>query len=241
MSGYVLYRGPSLLDGSPIVAIATTDSRNRKTGDMIQVWILAADMAPTDAVHAGLDAGVCGDCTLRGTTEGGRNRGRSCYVRVFHGPLAVWKAWRRGNYSEPALHWLADLASGRQVRLGAYGDPAAVPRAVWDRLLTYAAGWTGYTHQWRTGLAMADLCMASVETDADAAEARELGYRVFHVTQGAEPKRDGYMVCPASAEAGHRLTCDACGSCSGMGQGATADVQIAAHGSGRVYLPTVAA
>jgi len=241
MPGYVLYRGPSLLDGSPIVAIATTDSRNRKTGDMIQVWILPADMSPVEAVHAGLDDSVCGDCSLRGTTQDGSNVGRTCYVRVFHGPLSVYKAWRRGRYPEPALHWLADLASGRHVRLGAYGDPAAVPRAVWERLLTYAAGWTGYTHQWRTGLAMADLCMASVETDSDAAEARALGYRVFHVTQGAEPRREGYMVCPASDEAGHRLQCDECGACAGTSAAARSNVQIAAHGSGRVHLQVVAA
>ena len=44
--GFILYRGPSLLDGSPIVVVATMASSNRKTGltgkkNMVQVWILA--------------------------------------------------------------------------------------------------------------------------------------------------------------------------------------------------------
>jgi hypothetical protein len=45
----VLYRGPSLLDGSPIVAIATIGSTNVKTGPMVQTWILRADMNPLEA------------------------------------------------------------------------------------------------------------------------------------------------------------------------------------------------
>jgi hypothetical protein len=38
--GLVLWEGPSRLDGSPIVAIATFRTDNRKTGPMIQTWII---------------------------------------------------------------------------------------------------------------------------------------------------------------------------------------------------------
>ena len=38
--GYVLHEGPSPFDGQPIVSIATLHSSNRKTGDMVQTWIL---------------------------------------------------------------------------------------------------------------------------------------------------------------------------------------------------------
>ena len=35
-SGFVMYDGPSAIDGAPIVVIATLKSSNRKTGDMVQ-------------------------------------------------------------------------------------------------------------------------------------------------------------------------------------------------------------
>ena len=46
MSGFIIYEGPSQIDGAPIVAIATLKSRNRKNGAMIQTWILRAYMHP---------------------------------------------------------------------------------------------------------------------------------------------------------------------------------------------------
>ena len=60
-TGYVIYRGPSLLDGAPIVAIATMQTSNRKTGNMVQTWILREDVSPVEASKAGADASVCGD------------------------------------------------------------------------------------------------------------------------------------------------------------------------------------
>ena len=36
------------------------------------------------------------------------------------------------------------------IRLGSYGDPAAVPIEIWDNLCSVAANYTGYTHQWAT-------------------------------------------------------------------------------------------
>ena len=47
--GYVLHEGPSPFDGQPIVSIATLHSSNRKTGDMVQTWILPRDLHPLDA------------------------------------------------------------------------------------------------------------------------------------------------------------------------------------------------
>ena len=40
-SGYIIYRGQSLLNGAPIVAVAITKSSNVKTGNMVQTYILA--------------------------------------------------------------------------------------------------------------------------------------------------------------------------------------------------------
>ena len=58
-NGVILYEGPSELDGSPIVVIATFGSKNRKTGkgrkNLIQTWIMRQDVAPWDAKTQDLD------------------------------------------------------------------------------------------------------------------------------------------------------------------------------------------
>jgi len=89
-NGMVIYRGPSQIDGAPIIAIATglaKGSRNAKTGGgLIQTWIIREDVSPADAVHSGADASVCGACPHRGEIVDRRNKGRSCYVNVFQAP-----------------------------------------------------------------------------------------------------------------------------------------------------------
>lgn len=39
--GKIIWEGKSRFDGKPIVCIATENSKNRKTGDMVQTWILS--------------------------------------------------------------------------------------------------------------------------------------------------------------------------------------------------------
>lgn len=140
-NGYVLEETTSR------VVIATGFGRasaNPKTGDMIQVWILARGVSPVDAVRMGLDDVVCGDCALRG--EVGNPKSRTCYVKVWQAPLSIWNAWKRGKY--PKLRdW--SVFNGRVVRLGAYGDPAFISGMTIENILRYADGHTGYTHQWR--------------------------------------------------------------------------------------------
>jgi hypothetical protein len=64
------------------------------------------------------------------------------------------------------------------LRLGSYGDPAAV----WRPLLAAAKGWTGYTHA-RGRLARFDWLMASCETKAQAEALRSKGARRFESFQ----------------------------------------------------------
>ena len=95
--GAIVWQGPSPIDGAPLVAVATglrRPSENRKTGPMVQVWILRADLAPSDAVESGADASVCGDCPLRGLGF----KARACYVNVGQAPQSVWRAYKRGVY-----------------------------------------------------------------------------------------------------------------------------------------------
>ncbi len=239
--GVVVYRGPSLIDGAPIVAIATLRSENVKTGDIPQVWILREDVPPVAAIMSGEDRSICGDCKLRGQVVKGRNVGRSCYVVVARAPTSVWLAYRRGVYRVVGRARLGRLFMGAFVRLGAYGDPAAVPLGVWESMLADVRGWTAYTHQWREGFALQGLAMASCETEDDAREATALGYRVVRVTEPHVPRLPGHAGCPASAEQGRRLTCLECGACNGGDPSTGPHVQVAAHGTRiRHALPVLA-
>ena len=86
MPGTLIYKGPSQLDGRPIVVIATTGSKNAKTGNMLQTWILRADVPPVQATKTGEDYSICGDCPHRGAVTGKR----SCYVLPFQAPLKIY-------------------------------------------------------------------------------------------------------------------------------------------------------
>jgi hypothetical protein len=229
--GIIVYQGKSQLNGKPIVAIATglnTKSANGKTGEIVQIYIIAAGISPVKALYNGKDEAVCGDCPHRVIEGTG-----TCYVNPAHGPLAIQKAHANGNYDYPKSEEAARILSGRVVRLGAYGDPAAVPLAVWDAILVDAAGWTGYSHQWRKPIAkgLNRYCMASVETPRQQAHAIRKGWRTFRIRENAEDAMQaGEIVCPASAEAGKRLTCDTCKACSG-GNVKKASIAIIAHGT----------
>jgi hypothetical protein len=249
-NGASLWRGPSLIDGAPIVAIAVglaNASSNRKTGAMLQTYILREDLDPNHAVRVGADASICGDCPHRGSLERKsdgalRNRGRTCYVNVGQGPLGVWRAYKRGRYAalEPGRAApLVALGTERIVRLGTYGDPAAVPAHIWAALTLSAKGRTGYTHQWRNVggrlpwahvQMLKGLCMASADSEADAAEAHALGWRTFRVAMPGDLARMPVeAICPASAEAGKKLTCAQCLACSGA-TGRRGSIVIKAHG-----------
>jgi hypothetical protein len=49
----ILYEGPSMIDGKPIVVIATVGSANSKTGAMVQTWIMRQDVEPHHALKTG--------------------------------------------------------------------------------------------------------------------------------------------------------------------------------------------
>lgn len=229
-NGAVIYRGPSLLDDQPIIAVVTgltRPSANPKTGPMLQTWILAENVAPHVAIKTGEDASICGACPMRGEWDSQAahwTQTRQCYVRTHNAPLAVWKAYKRGVYPQPLLLAdLTDLTAGQAVRLGAYGDPLAVPLEVWYALTTRASSWTGYTHQWwsieharHATMAWSRLLMASVESRLDGLAAAKLGWRYFRVISG----RLDYtwldeVHCPASKESGHKSTCAQCKLCMG--------------------------
>jgi hypothetical protein len=222
----VIYEGPSMINNEPIVAIATgikNKSSNIKTGPMVQTWILAQNESPAVAAKSGEDAAVCGDCPLRPSKTG------ACYVVLFQGPRSIWATWKRGGY--PSLN--TDAFTGQPVRFGAYGDPAAVPFYIWDDIGIQARLVTGYTHQWRTCDPLhKHYCMASVEDEEGALEARARGWRTFRVTTSPGDKSlSKEAICPASEEAGHKIQCIDCGACDGTASKRKSHIVIHAHGS----------
>lgn len=229
MIKHILWEGKSQLDGKPIVLIALQSSTNRKTGAMIQTYILRSDVAPLEASQTGADASICGDCPHKPTNNG------TCYVRLDTAPTVVWKAYKRGRYSTlrktPGV--LAQLFAGQVVRLGTYGDPVAIPYQIWQQVLLYARGWTGYTHQWYTflGSFYRSYCMASCDTPEQASEAQAKGWRTFTVVPSdCIESRAHELLCPASEQAGRKLTCSECLACGGTGSRHQASVYIPVHG-----------
>ena len=218
MKSGIIYKGPSLLDGKPIVAIATWSKRNTKTGAVVQTYILRSDINPLEASKTGEDYSICGDCTMRGEVNDDPKRkqakGRRCYVNLGQGVLIVYKSFLRGVYA------MANTKAGRNtlgrdrfVRVGTYGDPAAVPAFVWEQLLLEASTFTAYSHQsgWRP-----DIAMQSADNKAQAVAHWTAGRRTFRVIADlGQLDKAKETLCPASKEAGRRVQCTACKLCKG--------------------------
>lgn len=234
--GYIAYEGPSEIDGRPIVVIVNklAGSDNAKTGaDLVQTFIIRADVAPTDALKTGDDVSICGQCVHRPLLA--KDNGQApCYVNVGRSVRSVFEAYRRGRYVRATPGTLRRILAGRKVRLGTYGDPAAAPVSIWQEITADAAGIVGYSHQWQSvhfdHAAWAPLVMASADSIDEAAQANLYGMRVFRVSVGVD-KQAGETTCPASAEGGRKATCDACMLCGGTSKQAR-DVVIADHAVG---------
>jgi len=219
----VVYEGPSVLNNAPIVAIITgltVRSKNRKTGPMAQLWILDANEEPHVAVQTGNDESVCGNCPARG---------KWCYVTTFQGPLSIYRTWKRGGYEKYDTRRL----DGIVLRLGAYGDPAAIPTRTIRELCRVVGRFTGYTHAWQyCDPTIKSYCMASVDTLDDQRQASADGWRTFRVSAGDQDRQRGEVVCPASEGAGAKLNCFDCGACDGRRRPRTkSNIVIQAHGA----------
>lgn len=254
----IIYRGPSLLDGAPIVVIAQP-SWNKKTGHMLGTWIIREDVLPSKAAYNGLDSAICGDCKYRAQEPKQNGFGwvdgsnlakivkRSCYVRtdwdadvlyrrMLDDEFPDWSEQPRRGTVEWA-NWCGRINPYRMpVRIGSYGDPAVVPVHVWRQLVTAAysfTGYTGYTHLWRRDDLVLDelkeFCMASVDSLEEREEAQAAGWRTFFVGDGHEDD----VLCPASKEAGRKTTCENCVLCMGTASTSPKSIWIPAHGPGK--------
>ena len=236
MRGFIFYHGKSPIDNAPIVGIAVLKSKNGKTGNMVQTYILRSDIHPVDAIRSADDVSICGSCIHRGDDQ----RKRTCYVDVGKSVSAIYKAFRRGSYPDMShnLSHAAAQLKGRKVRLGAYGDPAMIPADTWLNLLSQASDWTGYTHQWQQAFAIShrELCMASADSIEDRDIARLMGWRTFRVIAiNAAPKLDREIYCPASPEGGNKRQCITCTACDGALKPESVSIAIMAHGKSAAH------
>ena len=223
IKGFILYDGPSVLDDSPIVSIVTLKSGNVKTGDMAQQWIIRYDIDPVKASKLRLDESICGTCPHK------QNHNGSCYVNIGQAPLAVFKGYKRGLYPvfDPELH--GHLLRYRKVRLGAYGDPAAVPYAYNAEVVSYCKAHTGYTHQINHknfDSRMADLCMISADSPKQAKKYQGQGFRTFRVSNADDTLYANEIPCAADSGG---VQCIDCGLCDGALNAPS--IVIAVHGS----------
>lgn len=237
--GVVFYEGPSRIDGKPIVAIATFITKNGKTGNLIQTWILREDDHPINAINNGNDESVCGSCPLRGIIDrsSGKpiNRQRGCYVAIQNAPANIWSAYKAGRYPkyDGALHsrWFKH----RGLRYGSYGEPVAVPLLYWNKIRKVSTGKSkpGYTHLWKNVRFQTwkKYVMASVHSEAEAAWAQAKGWRTYRTVLDANDVQANEILCPASEEAGYTQTCESCGACNGNANGGSrVNITIPVHG-----------
>ena len=221
----VLYKGISLLDDeTPIMVVMSgynKDSTNDKTGPLVQLYILPIDILPRDAYTSGSKA-VCGDCKYNG------NNG--CYVRWSH-LKGIWSSARSQPYIPRYL--AKEFLRGLRVRVGAAGDPAAIPFSFWKDILSTCENFTGYTHQWDNPVYqdLSSLFVASTDSKEETQRAQEKGWNTFEVVDNESPSEDS-ILCLATDTTkqihGLPFTCASCMACNGKGK---KKVHVQLHGA----------
>lgn len=235
--GFVIAEGRSCFDDQPIVAIATglgRKSKNRKTGAVVQVYLLHREVLPSTAISTSLDRAVCGACRHRAVGLG------TCYVDVVRGADVVWRSYKANAYASVADD--IELPRGACLRVTAYGDCVALPFPSWQPflLLTQQYGCTvlGYTHNWRScDRRFQQFCMASIETHAEYREAVAAGWRTFRIRTPGSALEPNEVQCPADTHADVKslcgvdpgaVSCDACRKCNGGQDGP--NISLYPHG-----------
>ncbi len=200
-------------------------STNDKTGDMVQTWIFDRGLLTAPKVFGA----KCERCPMV----------QACYVSEnTMGYKSVRKAALKalgiieGNtsYKVATLQEVLPLLSGRRLRLGAYGDPSALPLADLEALVNASRGHTGYTHFYHEiDSAYSEFLMASVESLSDEMLAQSLGYRTFRVLRKGETDHevtDRSILC---LESDKGIQCADCMLCSGMSKPNAKNIYIYEH------------
>lgn len=227
----IAYQGPSTTNpNEDIVVLTTLNSKNSKTGRMVQTWFLLADHDPNEAFKAarGSEEAVaqtnCGGCPH--LKEG------TCYVLWHQAPLSTWRRYQRGGHNNEAI------PTNLPVRLGAAGNPNSAPFEVSYSLVQNAPSWTGYVHQWLTcDQRFKSITMASCDSKAEAKAAQAMGWRTFRVAEvGDTELLPGEIICPATQKKPNgdpKTDCATCGLCSGTDGRGRCSIVVEAHGKSK--------
>ena len=224
-NGLILYRGYSPINNKPIVVIATglnAKTSNKKTGDMIQTWILYDGLEPHKAFKIKeYGETVCGNCPHAGYNN------NSCYVKWFHAPLNVYKAYKNNRYDY--FNGDYEIFRDKSIRFGSCGDPSLIPLYIVKKMIDVCKNHTGYTHQWTNNFAIRfkGLFMASVDSFEEYLKASSLGFKCFYVKHESVKDPKNFIHCPASVERDQKTSCNLCNMCNGD----KADIVINAHGN----------
>jgi hypothetical protein len=210
-NSYIVWEGASLIDGSPIVLILTGfayATSNRRTGRLIQSWILQQNIIPTSAAKYGLDEGICGSCPLKLSKTG------SCYVNLLPANN-IYRKYLAGNYRKFSINEIVVLERYRYpIRIGSYGDATAISFEIWEPIISASGKYTGYTHQWRNcDRRWRKYLMASVENKAEAKEAQSQGWRTFRIIAPDAPLSENEILCRNTED--DRIQCETCLLCNG--------------------------
>jgi hypothetical protein len=148
-------------------------SVNRKTGEMIQTYLLDKETLTTEPKVFGAK---CAGCPMVS----------KCYVS--NDKMSVRRTVKKllngeaCSYKFSTLDEVLPLLRGERVRLGTYGDPSALPLHDLQKICKTSDGWTGYTHFFREIDSDYSLyLMASVESLEGELLAHSLGYLTFRV------------------------------------------------------------
>lgn len=223
----IFFRTKSALDGKPIIvaAVLPKSAKNSKTGKLAQVYILPdTGKAPHVSFKDGDYESVCMGCP--------HLYSGACYVDRTKGSRGVWIGVQNlKSYREVTPEEFGEILAGLNVRWGADGDPAAIPKDQFAVISRYVTSCTGYTHHWKWANHLKNHCMASCDTPVDRVKAAALGWRTFRVRLDDDAMLPGEFVCPASSEAGMTKQCSDCMACDGNLRGERrASPVIIAHG-----------
>lgn len=127
---------------------------------------------------------------------------------LTHGQLCVWLVQQRAD-------------GVTSIRSMVAGDAGMIPEDDWKALERVILGifpadeWLGYTHTWKTSVWLQKTHVASVETTAEALEARAMGWAVFETGSPTVDKLPvGATLCPSSKQfenhKGFKIGCNSC-------------------------------
>jgi len=208
------------------------------------VYIIPRNATTLDALYEDDNWKLCGNCALQGTydKENKRFENRACYVNLGWLDHTVVKAYASGRYLPYSREKHEFLLATREIRHGAYGDPAAMPDHLIQYLCEVGTSWTGYTHQafWqhpKRAAFLAKYMMISCHNKAQHAEAQRRGWRSFSVIADGQDAPSNSVECPFGT---HGVKCIDCGLCKGLSLKAKS-VYTIAHAKAGLNLPAIQA